>query len=378
MLHEFLKQHRAEVLNLCEKKSRQLAGHRVGSEQLKAGLPLFYDQLIRVLVQKLNSNPPEQLLADAAEHGKEFLRLGFSMSHVVHSYGAMCQAITELATIKNANISAMEFSIFNGCLDVAISAAVSEYQFRSVEASEAREVQHLGFLAHELRNALSSATIAQEMIKQGIVGTGGSTSSVLDANLARMRHLIDRSLSEVRMRAEADLYIEKFRLAELFDQVVTTAAIDATKRNQTITTEIDWEIELETDRQFILTAVANLIQNAIKYTHRDGNILLRGSIVKERILIEVQDQCGGIKPEVLENIFSPFRQTNEDRSGLGLGLTITRRAVELCEGLISVKNDSTVGCTFSVELPLKLEPPPNTKANVPGIQSVQPQFSRRL
>ena len=73
------------------------------------------------------------MLKAAADHGKEFLALGFSLSHVVHSCGSMCQAITELATRKNANIQAYEFSILNGCLDVAIAAFVSEYQFRSSE-----------------------------------------------------------------------------------------------------------------------------------------------------------------------------------------------------------------------------------------------------
>ncbi len=121
----------------------------------------------------------------AASHGKEFLKLGYSLSHVVHSYGSMCQSFTELATQKNANISPQEFNILNGCLDIAIASAVSEFQFRSNEATEERELQHLGFLAHELRNALSSATVAHEMIKAGLVGVGGSTASVLEANLSR-------------------------------------------------------------------------------------------------------------------------------------------------------------------------------------------------
>ena len=116
-----------------------------------------------------NNHNSDQMLSEAASHGKEFLNLGYSLSHVVHSYGSMCQAITELATRKNANISPGEFNILNGCLDIAIASAVSEFQFRSNEASEDREIKHLGFLAHELRNALSSATVAQEMIKAGLV-----------------------------------------------------------------------------------------------------------------------------------------------------------------------------------------------------------------
>ena len=219
VLHNFLEQNRKEILALSAEKTLHLAGLRVSSEKLSLGLPLFYDQLIKVLDKKLGSNPPEALLVAAANHGKEFWRLGYSVSHVVHAYGAMCQAITELATTKDAKVSPSDFNILNGCLDVAIAAAVSEFQFRGVESSEAREIQHLGFLAHELRNALSSAILAQEMIKAGLVGTGGSTAAVLEANLARMRHLIDRSLSEVRIRADVDIFVEKFRVVDLLDQI---------------------------------------------------------------------------------------------------------------------------------------------------------------
>lgn len=376
MLHEFLKKNRDEILELSAEKTKKLAGTRDDSELLKMGLPLFYEQLIKVLEQKVGLHPREEMLTAAAMHGKEFLDLGYSLSHVVHSYGSMCQAITELATQKNAHISPQEFNILNGCLDVAIASAVSEFQFRSNEASEEREIKHLGFLAHELRNALSSATVAQEMIRAGIVGVGGSTASVLEANLVRMRNLIDRSLSEVRMRADSDLFIEKFRLSDLFDQIVTTARIDAGKKNQTISVSIDRKIEIEADRQFIMSAVANLIQNAIKYTKSGGKILLQGKTVADRVVIEIEDECGGIQVDKISSLFKPFVQENEDRTGLGLGLSITQRAVHLSQGTIQVRNDPGKGCAFIIEIPQKIEPTPSNKSAVAGKDSVQPQFGK--
>ncbi len=375
MLNEFLEKYRIEILAIAEAKSLSLAGARSGSAQLKLGLPLFYDQLIKVLEQKLKESPPEALLVAAAEHGKEFLRLGYSLSHVVHSYGAICQAITELAVRKNANISAAEFNILNGCLDIAIASAVSEFQFRSIKASEALEVKHLGFLAHELRNALSSATVAQDMIKAGLVGTGGSTAAVLEANLSHMRHLIDRSLSDVRMRADADAFVEKFRLSDLFDQILTTARIDADKKQQVLHSDLDWKIEIEADRQFLLSAVANLVQNAIKYTRSGGKIWLRAHLIGENVVIEVEDECGGIGADIIKSLFEPYVQGNVDRSGLGLGLSIAQRAVELSHGKISVQDRPGQGCTFLVEIPQKLIPETSSQTSVPGASSVQPKFS---
>lgn len=379
MLHDFLKAHKNEILALSEEKTKRLAGYRGGSDQLRLGLPLFYEQLIKVLEEMLDEHPhpKNDMLSAAASHGREFLVLGYSLSHVVHAYGSMCQAITELATTRNAKISPHEFNILNGCLDIAIASAVSEFQFCSNEANEKREIKHLGFLAHELRNALSSATIAQEMIKVGLVGSGGSTAKVLESNLTHMRNLIDRSLSEVRMRSDSDLYIEKFRLSDIFDQISITANIDAIKKNQTLNIEVDWNIEVEGDRQYLISAIANLLQNAMKYTKNSGNIWLRGKVLNDRIIIEIQDECGGIQVEKISTLFETYTQENEDRSGLGLGLAITQKAIHLSHGKIQVQNSPGIGCMFILDIPQKLGIQPSNKQTVKGINSVQPDFNKK-
>lgn len=82
MLHEFLKLNKNDILELSADKTKKLAGLRGNSEQLKLGLPLFYEQLIKVLEQKLSDHPSEEMLTAAASHGKEFLKLGYSLSHV--------------------------------------------------------------------------------------------------------------------------------------------------------------------------------------------------------------------------------------------------------------------------------------------------------
>lgn len=329
MFQNFLRENKTEILSRCEQKTRALAGNREGSERLSSGLPLFYEQLIKVLELKLGSKLPEEMLVSAANQGKEFLRLGYSLSHVVHAYGSMCQSITELANEKNAQITAIDFKVLNGSLDFAIAAAVTEFQFTSNRAFEAREVQHLGFLTHELRNALSCATIANEMIKAGLVGVAGSTATVLESNLSRMRQIIDRSLTEVRLRADADLLIESFRVFDLFEEIAITARIDANKKKQILDLSVDLGIEITADRQILISAVANLVQNAIKYTQPGGLICLKGKLIKNRVIIEIEDQCGGLIDSKIDSLFEPFIQKNEDRSGLGLGLSITKKAVHL-------------------------------------------------
>ncbi len=376
MLYKFLERYRIEILALAEEKISQLAGPLLSSEELRQGLPIFFELLIDFLRNPIDSTE-KKMIVSAAQHGKELLRLNYTLSHVVHSYGAMCQAITELAQRKKSIISAQEFNDLNLCLDVAIASAVTEFQFHSVHASEEREVQHLGFLAHELRNALSSATVAQDMIRQGLVGMGGSTAKVLEENLTRMRIIIDRSLSEIRMRTEPEILVEKFRLNELVDQILLTSQFAAQTKKQVLKSEVMSMPELETDRQLLLSAIANLVQNALKYTKMNGHITLSAKAIDKNVVIEIHDECGGLDPNWIKNLFKPFASGGGDQSGLGLGLTIVRRAVSLLQGKISVHNNPGEGCSFRMEIPTKLGPLPLNKAPVAGKDSVQPRSKKK-
>lgn len=374
MLYQFLEKHRKEILALKEEKTIQLAGTLLSSQELRSGLPLFFENLISFLKNPKEEDPEKKILLSAAQHGKELLRLNYSLSHVVHAYGAMCQSITEFAEHAQLKITSKEFNELNLCLDIAIASAVSEYQFLSVHANEEREIQHMGFLVHELRNALSSASIAQEMIKQGLVGTNGSTARVLEDNLARMRNLIDRSLSELRMRMAPEVHLEKFQLRVLIDQILLTAQSDARTKHQILENTTERNIEMETDRQLLMSAIANLIQNALKYSKDYGRIFIKATDLNQTVNIVIVDECGGIKPELLANLFKPFTSGESDLSGLGLGLTITQRAIHLLHGTIAVTNNHGTGCIFTVTLPQNTPGPRPIIKTVSGAKSVQPEI----
>lgn len=373
MLSEFLDDFRSEILDLAQEKTVKLAAGRDSSADLERGMPLFFDYLIKFLQSPDLISSQKRIAANAATHGKELLRLNYTLSHVVHSYGAMCQAITELAHQRKSKISSKEFNDLNLCLDIAIAAAVSEYQFRSDKASHDREVKSLGYLVHELRNALSSATIAHDMIKQGLVGTGGSTSKVLEENLDRMRKLIDRALSEVRLRTDPEITVEKFVFNTLVEQIFLTAQRDSDAKGQILSSSMADLIEVRTDRQLLLAAIANLVQNAIKYSKKGGVITLKAEIENELLVIRVSDECGGIKPSLLKNIFTPFF-SGSDKTGLGLGMSIVHRSLTLIRGKISLENRPKVGCTFVVKIPREITVLRKTK--VRGRDSVQPRLKK--
>src|SRR6185369_971556 len=100
-------------------------------------------------------------------------------------------------------------------------------------------------------------------------------------------------------------------------------------------------------------AVFNLIQNAFKYTVAHGRVTLRTTREDDRVRIEIEDECGGLPDQNAETFFSPFgERRGKDRSGLGLGLSISRQAVRTFGGDIVVRNLPGKGCVFAVELPV--------------------------
>lgn len=388
MLYEFLQKNQEEILNLTEEKTLELAGGLSSSTQLESGLPIFFEQLLDVLLlereEKKNyadesdkvrsrnkplmvkaasesdetslaessGRPDEAELAKTAKaHGEELLRLGYTLSHVVHAYGAICQAITELATTKDIKISPNEFHDLNRCLDIAIAGAVTGFSLDQNAQKSNQEVEHLGSLAHELRNALTSVNIAFQLIKKGTVATGGSTAQLVDKGLRRIEDLIDRSLTEVRIKIDPRVTIETGYLLQLVDQIVTTASVEAQSKNQTLNIDVDPKIIIKADQQLFYSAISNLIQNAIKYSRVGGEIEIRGNIVGQNIVVEVEDECGGLLTTNAADLFKPFEQQHKNKQGLGLGLTIAQRAMELNLGSIKAKNIPGKGCIFTTTLP---------------------------
>ncbi|HEU4537571.1 MAG TPA: hypothetical protein VFS00_25805, partial [Polyangiaceae bacterium] len=203
MLSDFLTRHRAELVARCRARVAKRTAPRPTELELEHGVPLFLNQLAESLRLKLCSGGPMD--ESAAEHGGELLRHGFTVAQVVHDYGDVCQAITELALERRVPIPTEDFRALNHCLDNAIAAAVTEYgrqrELDLAALSERHETERMGALAHELRNMLNNATLAFEALREGGVGVQGSTGAVLSRSLLRLRDLVDRSLAEVRLSA---------------------------------------------------------------------------------------------------------------------------------------------------------------------------------
>ena len=321
--------------------------------EIDHGVPVFLDQLLDTLNGRTSNST--QITSTAVQHGRELLLHGFTVSQVVHDYGDVCQAITELAMEKNAPIAADDFRTLNRCLDDAIASAVTEYgRARSQSAVHTRRAQdseRLGFFTHELRNLTNTSIMAFEVLRTGNVGVDGSTGTVLRRSLLRTVALIDRSVAELRL-TEGIQNQELFQVAALIEELTPAATLEAeAKRIKFVVEPVADEAGIEADRHILAAVVVNLLQNAFKFTQPGTTVILRARVSADRVLIEVQDQCGGLPVANAEELFQPFEQRATDRTGLGLGLAFSRWGVEASGGRIYARNLPNIGCVFTVDLP---------------------------
>lgn len=218
MLHEFLSDNREELIRRCRAKVSQRGSPPASTSEVEHGVPLFLAQLADALrceelapasargaIARTPGKTPAAAESSrtAALHGRQLLEEGYTVDQVVHGYGDICQAVTELAKERNAPVTVDEFHTFNRLLDNAIADAVSSYghhHHESVSAQGAHDLhQRMGSLAEEQRQLLDTALKALDALKVGNIGLMGATGTLLEDSLVRLRDLIDKSLPELRL-----------------------------------------------------------------------------------------------------------------------------------------------------------------------------------
>jgi signal transduction histidine kinase len=243
----------------------------------------------------------------------------------------------------------------NRCLDDAIAGAVTEYgrerNQSGIDGESARGSERLGYFAHELRNLMHTALMAFEVLRTGNVGVAGSTGTVLHRSLTASHTLITRSLAEVRL-TQGVQNREEFLVSGFIDDIAQAATLEANARRvRLIVMPVEDGVAIKADRQILAAVVGNLLQNALKFTRPQTTVTLRVGAGAERVLIEIQDECGGLPSGNVNELFRPFEQRSADRTGVGLGLAFSRWGAEANDGRIYARNLPDRGCVFTVDLP---------------------------
>jgi len=280
----------------------------------------------------------------AKKHGLIRRNQGFDLSRVVHDYGLVCEATTEAAIRYGKHIEPREFQILSRCIDEGITLAIE-----SCSSYKKTEAEHAGFLAHEIRNAVGNASLGFELITRGKATTDSRTADVVHRALSRISTLVANALVEVRLEASSIAERAQFALRDILKVIV---ADTPTEREIEVTLDAGEDLMIEADPVLLTSAITNLLQNAIKFTHDRTTITVRAREADAAaVVIEVEDRCGGLPAGALDEMFRPFVQKATDQRGAGLGLAIARRAIEAHGGTLACRDIAGVGCVFEALLP---------------------------
>jgi len=355
MLSELLARHREELLSRARERLANRAVAPAVESELFAGLGTFLDQLQHSLVVAHADKQPESgaLLRTAHLRGADFFRLGLAAARIVEDYGDLCEVVTGFANERKVSISNAEFRTLKLCLDEATAAGVTEYVRLRERGIAAEAAERLGVLAHEMRNLLNTAMLSVSSMKHSNVGIGGKSGAILERSLTGLHTLIDRSFAAVRLEVGVRAN-EAVSVHAVIEEVVVGARLLAQSKGISLqVSSVDENVVVVADWQILAAAVTNLLHNAFKFTLAGTPVTLTVSATSARVLIEVEDECGGLPPGRAGSLLRPFVQRGVDRSGLGLGLSICVKAVQSMDGELRVRDLPGKGCVFTLDLPRK-------------------------
>jgi signal transduction histidine kinase len=203
-LHEFLSTNRDELLDMAVEKLKAHAPTE-SDQDLRAGLPEVFDEIVRSMrLRDGMPDPPARPTEAAAAVGRQRQRMRDTIGLTALGIGAISDALGELGARKgDRTFAAREYQFFNQALDVAVAAAIEEYASRERAARRLEESKRVGFIAHEMRNALSTAELAYQHLKRGGVGILSHTGEVLGRGLHTAETLVRQMMATVQLEAGA-------------------------------------------------------------------------------------------------------------------------------------------------------------------------------
>jgi len=356
MLADVLEARSKEIVQrFAERLYESIASRALNREDVIDSLNQFLDEVVHGIRSDQRAGRIGVVAADsatAAAHGRQRFELGFDVGSVVREYGALRDVIFLVLDESGQAFTVAELRSLSWYLVGGIANAATKYaQERDVELRR-RTAKHVAFLAHELRNPLASMRLAfGRLEKQGFVANGERLAAIIKANLSQLTDRIDHALTEVKLEAGGDLHLEDVDVAAFVEGLRDESALDAQDKQITVHLEISAH-RLRADRKYLGSALSNLLRNAVKFTHPGGTIRLRVKNGGERVVFEVEDECGGLPEGNVQKLFDPFVQLGQDRSGFGLGLAIAKQAVDAHEGALRVHDLPGRGCVFVLDLPI--------------------------
>jgi len=256
---------------------------------------------------------------------------------------------------------------------------------RLLREADRQKDEFLATLAHELRNPLAPICAAAELLKhaKSLAPELRAATAILERQVRHMTHLVDDLLDMSRITSgRIRLQPEPIELTALLRGVIDAYRQSAeAARHQVTFAASGVPVYASGDRIRLTQVVSNILHNAVKYTPPGGRIEIGLRTEGRHAIVNVRDNGMGIPAEMLEHIFEPFAQLDRSfehaNGGLGIGLTLARRLIELHQGRIEVRSAGRgKGTEFLIHLPTTAAAPA-TRAPAPEPR-FDPSISRRV
>jgi len=224
-----------------------------------------------------------------------------------------------------------------------------------IETLLAAERRLLLDISHELRSPLARLGVAVELARSG--DDTGSALNHIQKESDRLNALVGQLLQVTRAEGDPDsLRRDPIRLDQLVQQMVDDSRIEASAHGCRLQYEPREAITVAGDHELLRRAVENVIRNAIRYSPPESDVEVRLARNNGKVVVDIRDHGPGVPEEALPRLFDAFYRVEPDRDrasgGIGLGLSIARRAIELHKGSIRAKN-AKPGLEVEMELPVK-------------------------
>ncbi|QBE62703.1 hybrid sensor histidine kinase/response regulator [Pseudoduganella lutea] len=311
------------------------------------------------------------------------LALGLGMAWLVggriaHSVQALIEPATALGTGQHVQPAVVDFQEARQVADSLVRAAAalddargradSELRERraaqeALQAADLRKDEFLATLAHELRNPMAPLVNALEIMRLGGPGKPPPPNvlDIIERQLKQMVRLVDDLLDVSRITTgKLGIREETIVLQDVINHSLETAGPLVAQRRHALSVNVpDEPVVLQGDATRLAQVLSNLLNNAAKYTPNGGRLALNAVRLHapDRVRIDISDNGIGIAAEMLPQVFDIFFQADRSlgraQAGLGIGLSLARRLVELHGGTLTAASPGKdLGSTFAIELPV--------------------------
>ncbi|QSQ25422.1 HAMP domain-containing histidine kinase [Pyxidicoccus parkwayensis] len=271
------------------------------------------------------------------------------IEEVVREYGFVIEEVRIWLGGRGEQVSVQDYSFFSLAIFELTAESVRRYaKFRAEQVARERS-EYVASIAHQLRTPVSTLNLSLQQLERGHGTPDARTLERLRRTVARLGRLVDGILRLERFKPEElPIHPESLAPAQIIDQIVADYEHDASSKGLRLDVSANRSARMQVDRDLLVDALGNLIQNAIKYTAK-GFVRVTLEEQEDAVVFKVEDSGPGISSDRQRELFRPVYPGQP--GGVGLGLSIAFRAAVAQGGALELESEPGRGSTFLLRLP---------------------------